>query len=105
MTRRAFVSLSVSIAQTDHGWQGICPKMGIVLEADDPEGLEDALHENIAMFLNTLEAHGDRESFFQRNGISLEYEVFEGEDAAQANEEVKTVAMQKDMRVLLPAGA
>ena len=79
--------------------------MGIVLGIDDPEGLADAVREIIAMFLNTLEAHGDRESSFQRNGISLDYEVFEGEDAAQANEKVKTVAMQEDMRVLLPAGA
>lgn len=102
MTRRAFVRLSVEISKPGQLWQGKCEQMGIVLQADDPHELEEALFENIALFLNTLEKHGERESFFQRNDIDLEFE--EGEETP-GYEEAEHMVTQKDLRVLLPVGA
>ncbi len=101
MTRRAFVRLSIEISKPGQLWQGKCEQMGIILQAHDPEELEGALFENITLFLNTLDEHGDSASFFQRNGISLEFD--EGEETPNF-EEAQTMVTQKDMRILLPVG-
>lgn len=45
--------------------------MGIALQGKDSEEVEEALLESITMFLNTLEQHGEREAFFERNGIAV----------------------------------
>ena len=101
MTRRAFVSLSLEISKQGQLWQGKCEQMGVVLQSHDLEELVEALTENVILFLNALEEHGERESFFGRNGISLEYEEGEG---TLNSEEAEPMIMQRAMRVLLPVG-
>ena len=111
MSRRMFVRLSIEITQSQPGamFQGTCDEMGIALQGEDPEELEQALHESITVFLNTLEKHGEREAFFERNGIA----VVESEEVGflagtggkardTAREVIHMVAMQKTLA--LPVG-
>ena len=74
-----FIRLNIEISQPQLGepFLGTCEEMGIALQGKDSEEVERALLKSIYVFLYTLEQHGEREAFLERNGIA----VVESEEA------------------------
>ena len=64
-----YVELTIKFTQESDAWTAVCEELGTAAFGDSLEEAKEAIHDLIALQLNTLESVRARDDFFARHGI------------------------------------
>ena len=72
MKNTGYILVTVEFKREKDGqWSAVCRELGTAACGDSFEEAAEAIHDLLALHLNALEEHGERERFFKKHGITL----------------------------------
>ena len=67
-----YVNLTYQFNQSGKVWRGVCVELGTSVMGKSEKDVQTKLKEAVLCHINTLEDVGERERFFNENGIVLQ---------------------------------
>ncbi len=66
-----YVILTLKFFREEEQWVGECEELGVSTFSDSLDEVREALEDLVMLDLNALESIGERERFFEKNGIEF----------------------------------